>query len=312
MTHSVRSARGVCVLGSLNLDIVCRVDALPGPGETVIGQRVDRFTGGKGANQAIAAALYGAPTTLIGALGRDDAADLLLGHLAEAGVDTRGVVQLDGHISGHGYIHVSAAGENMIVVISGANAALADAHVQPEALAGHAVILTQLETPFSVTQAVFAGPEARAAITILNAAPANPQGAALFPLMDIIVVNETELGQFAGLIRPPEALAEVAAAARGLISRPGQTVVATLGAAGAMAVTADDAFHVPGLPANVVDTTGAGDCFCGVLAAAISQGADLRAAMIAANAAASVSTQTAGAAPSMPTRAAVEARLQLS
>ena len=300
----------VCVLGSLNLDIVCRVAALPGPGETVIGERVDRFTGGKGANQAIAAALYGAPTAIIGALGRDDAAALLLAHLAEVGVDTRGVVQLDGLISGHGYIHVSADGENMIVVISGANAALADAHVRPEALAAHSVFLTQLETPFAVTAKAFASPAARAGLTILNAAPAHPEGAALFPLMDAIVVNETELGQFAGLARAPEAMDDVAAAARRLISRPGQTVVATLGAVGAMAVTADDAFHVPGLPATVVDTTGAGDCFCGVLAAALSQGADLRGAMTAANAAASLSTETAGAAPSMPTRAAVAARLR--
>ncbi len=299
----------VCVLGSLNLDIVCRVTALPGPGETVIGSRVDRFTGGKGANQAIASALYGAPTAMIGALGRDEAAELLLTHLAEVGVDARGIVQLDGLTSGHGYIHVSAAGENMIVVISGANAALTDAHVPPEALEGHAVFLTQLETPFGVTARAFATPAARAGITILNAAPANPEGAALFPLMDILVVNETELAQFAGRATAPETLEDIRAAARRLICRPGQTVVATLGAGGAAAITADDAFLVPGLPANVVDTTGAGDCFCGVLAAALSEGADLRTAIVAANAAASLSTETAGAAPSMPRRAQVDARL---
>jgi len=299
----------VCVLGSLNLDIVCRVTTLPGPGETVIGERVDRFTGGKGANQAIASALYGAPTAMIGALGRDEAADLLLKHMAEVGVDARGIVQLDGLTSGHGYIHVSASGENMIVVISGANAALTDVHVPPEALKGHSVFLTQLETPFPVTAKAFASPEARAGITILNAAPADPEGAALFPLMDIIIVNETELAQFAGLAQAPEALDEVATAARRLITRPGQTVVVTLGAAGAAAVTADDAFQVGGLPARVVDTTGAGDCFCGVLAAALSEGADLRAAMTAANAAAALSTETASAAPSMPSRAAVAARL---
>ena len=299
----------VCVLGSLNLDIVCRVAELPGPGETVIGRRVDRFTGGKGANQAIAAAAYGAKTAMIGTLGRDEAAERLLAHLAAVGVDAGGVVQLDGMTSGHGYIHVSDAGENMIVVISGANAALAEAHVSAERLAGHAVYLTQLETPFAVTARAFASPAAQGGITILNAAPAHPEGAALFPLMDILVVNETELAQFAGLARAPEALDDVAAAARRLLCRPGQTVVVTLGAAGAAAVTAEDAFQVAGLPAKVVDTTGAGDCFCGVLAAALSEGADLAAAMRAANAAAGLSTETAGAAPSMPTRGAVEARL---
>ena len=299
----------VCVLGSLNLDIVCRVAELPGPGETVIGRRVDRFTGGKGANQAIAAAAYGAKTAMIGALGRDEAADLLLAHLAAVGVDAGGIVQLEGMTSGHGYIHVSDAGENMIVVISGANAALADAHVRADRLSGHSVFLTQLETPVAVTARAFASPEVQAGTTILNAAPAHPEGAALFPLMDILVVNETELAQFAGLARAPEALDEVAAAARRLLCRPGQTVVVTLGAAGAAAVTADDAFQVEGLPAKVIDTTGAGDCFCGVLAAALSEGAELRAAMTAANAAAGLSTETAGAAASMPTRGAVEKRL---
>jgi ribokinase len=299
----------VCVLGSLNLDIICRVRDLPTPGETVIGDSVDRLTGGKGANQAIASALYGAPTIMIGALGRDEAAGMLLAHLAEVGVDTTSIAQLDGHISGHGYITVNAAGENMIVVISGANAALTEAHVQPAALKGHTVFLTQLETPLSVTQAVFSGLEARAALTILNAAPALAEGAALFPLMDIIIVNQTEVAKFAGLAKEPETLDAAAGAARRLISRPGQTVVVTLGAAGAAAVSANEAFMVAGLPANVVDTTGAGDCFCGVLAAALSEGADLRTAMTAANAAAGLSTEKPGAAPAMPTRAAIEARL---
>jgi len=291
----------VCVLGSINLDIVCRVDALPARGETVAGLSVHRFPGGKGLNQAAASARWGTSTALIGAVGDDDAADPLLDELAAAGVQTSGVARLAGVATGHGYIFVSGAGENMIVISGGANRDLTTAHVRAQPAGDHTVFLSQLETPLAATAALFTSEAALRGVRILNAAPALDEGRALFPLADFIVVNEVELARYAG------EEGEAATQARRLISRPGQTVVVTLGAAGAAAVDASDTFVAPGLAAQVVDTTGAGDCFCGVLAATLSQGADLRQALAWANAAAALSTQTAGAAPSMPTRAAVEA-----
>jgi ribokinase len=293
---------GVCVQGSLNLDIVCSVAELPAPGETISARGVRHFAGGKGLNQAMAAARWGAVTAMIGAVGADEAGGELRAALEAAGVDTSGVSELAGAPTGHGYIFVSAAGENMIVVAGGANLILPPAPA-PSACK---VLLCQLETPVASTAAFFAGAPA-AALKILNAAPALAEGAALFPLADIIVVNETELARFAGARTAPTALEQIAPLARRLISRSGQSVVVTLGAAGAAAIAAGEAYMVAGRPAAVVDTTGAGDCFCGVLAAALDEGASLAEAMVFANAAAALSTQTHGAAVSMPTRAAAEA-----
>jgi ribokinase len=194
------------------------------------------------------------------------------------------------------------------VVIGGANAALTPAHITPQALADSSVFLSQFETPFETIRAVFSSPEAKAGITILNAAPAVDGGEALFPLADILVLNQTELARYAGG-EEAATLETATVAARRLILRPDQRVVATLGAAGAAAVGPDSAFLVRGRAARVVDTSGAGDCFCGVLAAALAEGQDLRAAMTIANAAAALSTERHGAGLSAPTRAETEAAL---
>ncbi|MBS0411332.1 MAG: ribokinase [Proteobacteria bacterium] len=295
----------VCVIGSLNLDIVCRVAELPAPGETVAGLGVDRLPGGKGGNQAVAAARAGAPTTMIAAIGQDEAGQIMLASLKDAGVDAGRVIALPDHPTGQAFIWVSAAGENSIVVAGGANAFLTPDRVTD--LAGQAVLLGQLETPVATLRAAFA--RAGDALRILNAAPALDEGRALLPLTDILVVNETELARYANLAAVPETEADIAAAARGLIDREDQTVIVTLGKAGAMAVTSAGVQRVAGRLARVVDTTGAGDCFCGVLAARLSQGAPLAEAMAWANTAAGLSTQKPGAAPSMPTRTEIEAAL---
>ena len=291
----------VCVLGSINLDIVCQVGELPAPGETVAALGVARFAGGKGANQAAASARWGAATRLIGAVGRDGAGDELLARLAEAGVDIAAIARLPDQPTGAAYIFVSAAGENMIVVVGGANRAVAPADIAALDLAGCAVFLAQLETPVAAIIALFSTAAATAGVRILNAAPALAEGASLFPLTDILVVNETELARYAGPNR------QIARAARRLITRPGQSVIVTLGAAGALAVSAEALIEVAGRPAKVVDTTGAGDCFCGVLAAALADGADLAQAMALANAAAALSTECPGAAVTATLRADVEA-----
>jgi len=299
----------VCVIGSLNLDIICRVADLPKPGETVAGHSVQQLAGGKGANQAAASARAGAATVMVGAVGQDDAGRAMLDALDGVGVDTAYVVQLPDATTGQAFVWVSAAGENSIVVALGANMTLAPKHVTAASLEGHAVYLAQLECPVATVEAAFSLPATRRGIRILNAAPAEIEGRRLFPLTDILIVNETELAKFAGLPTVPELADDIAANARTLITRDGQTVIVTLGKDGAMAVQADEHFSVPGRPAKVVDTTGAGDCFCGVLAARLSEGAPLREAMTWANAAAALSTQRSGAVPAMPSRAEIEAAL---
>ncbi len=300
----------VCVLGSLNLDIVAYVAALPRPGETVMAARVERWPGGKGANQAVAAARSGVRTHLLGAVGRDEAGDAMLAAMREAGVETGEVMRLAEAPTGQAYVWVSEAGENSIVVAGGANLAVRPPMFDIEAAARSRVLLAQLETPVEAIAAFFGGaPAAAGCLRVLNAAPAREAARELLPLTDILIVNETELGVFASASKPPEALDDVVAAARGLIARPDQTVVVTLGKAGAVSVGANGRTVVAGRPAKVVDTTGAGDCFCGALAARLAEDVELGHALQWANAAAALSTERFGATPSMPTRAEIEAAL---
>ena len=298
----------VCVVGSLNFDIICRVARLPRPGETVAGSDLVRLPGGKGGNQAAAAARAGAKTVFVGAIGRDEPGEIMLSALKDSGVDVSGVVVFEDIASGHAFVSVADSGENSIVLALGANTGLASEHVVEAAAAGHAVLLAQLECPVETVAAAFrAAPDA---IKILNAAPAMLAAQALFPLIDILIVNETELALFAD-VGDLDGVEAVAAAARGLMVQPGQIVVVSLGAAGAVAVLADRLELVEGRPAKVIDTVGAGDCFCGVLAARLAEGAVLGEAMVWANAAASLSVERRGAMPAMPMRAEIEAALGL-
>jgi ribokinase len=269
----------VLVVGSINQDIVCQVAELPAPGQTVAGFGIARHPGGKGLNQAVAAARWGASTAMIGQVGDDAAGDQLLEVLHAAGVDVTGIGRLAGGQTGQALIFVSTAGENMIVVAGGVNLSLAAPPVSPAAK----VVLAQLETPVATTAAVFEQARAAGAMTLLNAAPALPEGAALFALADVIIVNQTERASYGALL-------------------DGRRLVVTLGAAGASLIESGAETHVVGEAARVVDTTGAGDCFCGVLAAGLAAGAEMLGAMAIANAAAARSTETAGAASSMPVK----------
>ena len=180
---------GVCVLGSINLDIVCTVAELPAPGETVQALDLQRLPGGKGANQAVASACWGAATSLVGAVGLDEAADMLLAGLLDADVDISRVRRVADTPTGQAQICVSTAGENTIVVIGGANLAVAPTDIDPEVLEGCRVLLTQLETPLPAIEALFSASALGGAMRILNAAPAMAAGRNLFPLADVIVVN---------------------------------------------------------------------------------------------------------------------------
>ena len=298
----------VCVLGGVNLDHVARVAVLPRAGETVASRTLSQFPGGKGANQAVATARLGAATRLLGAVGQDGAGDIMLDFLGGAGVDVAGVRRETDAPTGQAFITVDDAARNMIVVAAGANALYGADAANAAELGGAGVILTQFEATLAAIETIFTRPEAAGALKILNTAPALMEGARLLALADILILNETELASFAGLDAEPADPDAAIAAARSL-ARSGQTVLATLGAAGAVAVRGDEVFRVAGLRQRAVDTTGAGDCFCGALAAGLDRGLALPAAMAFANAAAALSVTRAGAAASMPLSAEVEALL---
>jgi ribokinase len=295
----------VCVIGSLNVDYVARVATLPLAGETVMASGLSRHVGGKGANQAVAAARAGAVTRLIGAVGRDEGGDWLCAYLAEAGVEVSGVVSLLGRPTGQAFITVSDAGENAIVVVAGANASAGVA--DPAALLSEArVLLAQLEIGLESLRAVLATP-APGCVKVLNAAPAAPAAIPLFAHCDLLIINETELAAYAGVTEPPADLAAIERAAKRLPIGPGAGLIVTLGAAGVLAITPDGTTHLPAYLATVLDTVGAGDCFCGVLAAGLDAGLPLIAAAGRAAAAAALVVSRKGAAEAMPTLDEIEA-----
>ena len=301
---AVTAGPDIVVVGSLNLDLVVGVARHPRPGETVLGEDVVRAPGGKGANQAVAAARLGRAVAMVGRLGQDADGAELRGALEAAGVDHELVRGLDGVPTGVALITVDPAGENVIVVSPGANGRLDAAGVDEAAGALRAapVCLLQLEVPLdAVTRAA----ELARGVVVLNPAPARDLPRALVRAVDVLVPNRSELALLVGAEEEPEDLAGVAALAR-TIEGP-RSVVVTLGAEGALLVTGAGEVHVPAVAVRPVDTTAAGDCFCGALGDALARGDDLEAAARWAVRAAAVATTRHGAQPSLPTRAEVEA-----
>ena len=298
----------VAVVGSANLDLVVEVATIPVPGETVLGGDLRRIAGGKGANQAVAAARLGRRVAMIGRVGDDDSGAILRAALTSAGVDTARILTTDGTPSGTALIAVAADGDNAIVVSPGANGRLSPGDVAAAAgvLEAAAVVLLQLEVP---VEAVAAAVSTARGTVVLNPAPAP---AAPLPLdvldgVDVLVPNQTELAVLAGhsgLSAIGEVDAGTAVAlARGL---PVASVVVTLGADGAMVVTGAEAVHVPAPRVDPVDTTAAGDAFCGALADALADGADLVTAAEWAVRVGAAATLRPGAQPSLPTRTQVD------
>jgi len=291
----------VIVVGSLNADLVVAVERLPAPGETVAGGRYARHGGGKGANQAVAAARLGASVALVGAVGADELGEQALAELAREGVDVAGVARLDGMATGVAAIVVDAAGENQIAVASGANAALTGGAVEralgaagPRADGARGVVLLGHEVP---EEAVLAGARAASAAgwqIVLNPAPARTLPAELLALAPLLTPNASEACALAGE-RDPEA------AARALAARTGAPVLVTLGARGALLVDGEPV-AIPAPAIEPVDTTGAGDALNGALAAELAAGSPLGAAARFAVVAASLSTLRPGARAGMPRR----------
>jgi ribokinase len=296
----------VTVFGSVNMDMVLRVDCLPLPGETVTARSFAFLPGGKGANQAVASARYGAATRLIGAIGDDQHGTTMREFLNNCGVDLALLAALTGP-TGLALICVDDRGENQIVVVPGANALVAaPAQGIGSAASGRAVALAQLELPVRAISRFLKDSRDAGAITILNTAPALVAAVSLFEDVDILILNETELEFYLGHVLPndPHAIGKAACA---LLRDARQTIIVTLGGAGVVAVSTDDITSIPAPSVNVVDTVGAGDCFCGVLAAALSDGRSFVDSIRLAVHAAALAVQKEGAATSMPTRAEIEA-----
>jgi ribokinase len=292
----------VAVVGSLNLDLVVRVARLPGPGETVSGDDVFRNPGGKGANQAVAAARLGRRVAMVGRVGDDAAGRELLGSLEADAVDTSRVRVVAGVPSGIALITVSEDGENQIVVSPGANASLTpdDVGQAGAALAAATVTLLQLEVPL---EAVAAAARAAGGTVVLNPAPVRDLPEELVADVDVLVPNRVELAQLAGGAEP----GTVAEATRLAGRLPARAVVVTLGADGCLVIVGGDTVHVPAVPVRAVDTTAAGDAFCGGLADALAGGASLQEAARRAVRVAAAACLRPGAQASLPTPADLEA-----
>jgi ribokinase len=302
----------VFVAGSINMDVVATAERHPRIGETVAGQAVLYFPGGKGANQAVAAAKLGAPTTLIGRIGKDAFGAELKAFLKAQGIDLSLVLETAEAHTGTAIITVANA-DNTIVVVPGANALMSAADVATPTLAKGDIAVSQFEIPQPAIGAFFKRARAAGATTILNPAPAMEFDAAMRDLVDILILNESELGFLTRTeLRDTDEPARFIEAARSLGSGKDQTVCVTLGKRGVLALVNDEAVVIPGRTVAAIDTTGAGDCFVGAVAAQLAADKSIRDALDYANAAASICVQRMGAAPSMPTAAEVEAALSAS
>jgi ribokinase len=291
----------VLVFGSANADLVFPVPQLPAPGVTVLGEGVRSFPGGKGANQAVAAALDGAEVAFAGCVGRDAFAEVATQGLGEAGVNLARLATVD-QPTGCAAICVDPAGRNQIAVAPGANLAARAAQVEDAALHPGVVLLLQMEVPAAEIAALVARAKARGVRVVLNLAPPGDLPEATLRALDLLVLNEHEAAVLAARLGcAPEAPALHAALGIG--------VAVTRGEAGSEAATAAGRIAVPAFPVTPVDTTGAGDCWCGVLCAGLDRGLDLAQAMRRAAAAAAIACTRPGAAASMPTAAETDALL---
>jgi ribokinase len=313
------SARPIVVIGSINMDLVCRTPRMPRAGETLLGSDLITIPGGKGANQAVAAAkLAGAelPVHMVGSVGNDDIGQRLLNGLRHHGVGTTNVTVTEGTPSGCAIIIVDGQGENCIVVAPGANAKVLPAHVDAaeNIIASAAAVVLQLEIPLATVQHAIAMCQRLGVYTILDPAPAQPLPRACYGV-DLFTPNENEAQSLLGIEQTAEvsktSVSDPKQLASGLLSQGAKQVVLKLGSKGSLYCSHDGQIQtVPAFRVNVADTTAAGDAFTAALAVSRAEQMDTRAMLRFANAAAAACCQSFGAQPALPTRQDVETLLR--
>lgn len=295
------------VFGSINMDLIMQVAELPKPGETVLTDRYVTKPGGKGANQAVAAARSGGRVAMVGAVGRDGYGDSLVTILNQEGVDTAAIAKSDDP-TGIAYICVDQSAENFIAVASGANRSPTAEQLGENALGGDDTVLMQMEIPPQENWRAIDRAASRGARTILNVAPAAVVPPASLAQLDILIVNEHEARTVARAADLPGATDDqpIGALAGSLSTSFDLTCIVTVGAQGAIVSEGTQTYRIPALPIDPVDTTGAGDAFCGILAAGLDGGLELPQALNRAVAGSALACLALGAQESLPTGHAID------
>ena len=309
-----RATPKVTVVGSLNIDLVCHASRRPDTGETLIGDAFDIFTGGKGFNQATAAARLGAEVTLVGSVGADPFGEMLLAAAENEHINSKFVTRRTDIGTGIATIVIEPDGDNSIIVVPRANMALttADIDAAADCIADADVLLLQLETPIATSEHAAAIAKRHGTTVVLNPAPAQPLPDSLLRYVDILTPNQSETELLSGIKVSSQAEAHRAAEIlrTRMIATENAAVVLTLGAQGALLLTGTTAERVSALSVDPIDTTGAGDAFCGALATALASGETGHSAVAFATAAGAAAVTVIGATPSMPTRAKIERLLE--
>lgn len=292
----------IIVAGSINMDIVTRMKHFPRPGETVFGNELNYIPGGKGSNQAVAASRLGEKVYLAGKVGNDVFGQSLKDFLRKEQLKLDYLFCTNTHPTGVALITIDDRSENTVIVISGSNSHLTESDVEQVSIGENDVVVSVFEIPQTTIKSLFQRAQHAKAKTILTPAPATQFIDGLLETVDYLIVNETELAFFSDQNQVSDDIDIVTQFAKQIRHHAEQTIIVTLGAKGVVCSSNDEIYRIKGISVDAVDTTGAGDCFAGAFAVAVSEQMALKEALVFANIAASISVQYLGAATSMPSR----------